>query len=454
MYGQATVIGDAMNSTLAKYLLYYPVTTLKGEFVFRYLGQYDRFQWLPPDDIRQYQLDRLRKLVQAAINGSAYYRQVYAENGISVDRIRSLDDLRALPYVSKQNLIAHQERMSIGRNWFASVKTTGGSTGEPVRLLKTATALARERAATWRAYAWAGIQVGDPQGRFWGVPHLRNTRFIARLTDFVANRRRLSAFNITPDSLSGYLEELRHFRPAWLYGYVSAIEALADHMLLHGLPAIDTLKCVITTSEVLTAGAREKIQKAFGVRVYNEYGCGEVGSIAHECEHGRLHLMEDNLIVEVDAPPGQPGELIVTDLYNLATPLIRYRLGDFGTIDPEPCACGRKLSVLGSVHGRAYDLVRTPSGRRIHPEAVIYIFENIQARTGAFRQFQVVQTELDQMLVRLIPSGVMTPEDCDSLIAALKREISAEINYRIEICTMLEREKSGKMRVVKSALGR
>jgi phenylacetate-CoA ligase len=443
-----------MDSVLSKYLLYYPVTTLKGEFVFRYMGQYRRFQWLSPDAIRQYQLDQVRRLIKAAIDRSPHYREVYAQSGVSVDSIRSLDDLRSLPSLSKQDLIANRERMSIKVGGFVSEKTTGGSTGEPVRLLKTATALARERAATWRAYEWAGVNIGDPQGRFWGVPHVRNTRILARITDFVANRRRLSAFNITPASLGEYLEELRRFRPVWLYGYVSAIEALADHMLLHGLAAPGGLKCVITTSEVLTPGVREKIARAFGVRVYNEYGCGEVGSIAHECEHGRMHLMEDNLIVEVDAPQGQPGELVVTDLYNLATPLIRYRLGDFGTIDGTPCPCGRGLSVLGSVHGRAYDLVRTPSGKRIHPEAVIYIFENIQARTAAFRQFQVIQTALDEMLVRLIPSGVMSTEDCDLLIAALKREISTEIRYRIEMCTSLEREKSGKMRVVKSALDR
>ena len=157
-----------MDSTLARYLLYYPVTTLKGEFVFRYLGQYRRFQWLSQDAIRQYQLDRVRKLIRDASELSPYYRERFAQHGVSARSIRSLDDLQSLPCITKQDLIANRKTMSIARNWFVSTKTTGGSTGEPVQLLKTATALARERAATWRSYEWAGVTVGDPQGRFWG----------------------------------------------------------------------------------------------------------------------------------------------------------------------------------------------------------------------------------------------------------------------------------------------
>lgn len=443
-----------MNTFFSKWLLYYPTVLLKGELVPLYLPSYRKFQWADESAIKSYQLAKIRDIVDHAIARSAFYRDLYRGVGLCSGKdIGSLAQVASLPTIDKKTLIENKARIDVPSYRWVGTKTTGGSTGHPVQIRKNANALARERAATWRAYEWAGIAIGAPQARFWGVPHGKSAKLKAGITDLLANRRRLSAFDVSPEHLDRYYSQLLASKPVYLYGYVSVIGVLADHMRSKGLSSIPSLKAVITTSEVLTEQAKAQFEAVFKVPVFNEYGCGEVGSIAHECESGSMHLMADNLYVEVDAEgAGKAGELIVTDFFNRATPLIRYRVGDFATLSSAPCACGRGLPIVQGIHGRAYDLIRTPSGRTVHPEAVIYVFEGLQQRFRSLRQFQVIQTALDRLLVNLVVGEGWDTSHERLVMVELRRALDERISIELKYQNVIDREASGKMRLVKSAL--
>jgi len=441
-----------MNSAASKFLLYYPSTLLKGEPIPWLLGEYLANQRCSKEELEALQLRRFRAILDYALNRSEFYRQLYDRVGVQVESLHSLSAVAELPTIEKLDLINHLEQISSKRNGLPrSTKTTGGSTGQPVRLYKNPMALARERCATWRSYGWAGIGVGDAQLRFWGVPHGKSSELKAKLTDLIANRKRISAFNLTEQSLEAYYREAIRFKPKYLYGYVSVIDQFARYVLDNRLPPIPGVQSVITTSEILNSSARSVIERAFGVKVFNEYGCGEVGSVAHECREGNMHLMADNLMVEVDAPHGQAGEIIVTDFYNLATPLIRYRLGDFGTLSDKQCECGVSLPLIEAVHGRAYDILETPSGRSVHPEAIIYTFENLQTKTNAFKQFQVIQLSPSRISINIIVNSNWNDEVREALFKGLKSDIGKDIDYRLNFVNEICREDSGKMRLVKRA---
>src|SRR5262249_38267143 len=147
------------------------------------------------------------------------------------------------------------------------------------------------------------------------------------------NRERFSAFAFRRADLRTYFERLRINRPTWVYGYVSMLVQFAMFCVDEGLPLVELgISAVVTTSEVLTSRDRAFLSEAFGARVYNEYGCGEVGPILYECERGTLHLMAENLVAELLPSPtlDSPSacRLILTDLHNRATPLVRYDIGD------------------------------------------------------------------------------------------------------------------------------
>lgn len=438
-----------MHPLISKLFFYHPSTLIKGEPIVLLMNQYRRNQWLAPSTLEALRMERLQLILKYAVEQSLHYKNLYHAAGVDIRDIHSLHDFSKLPTVSKSDLIDNIESMSApGKRWISSSKTTGGSTGQPVKLRKNPLALARERCATWRSYEWAGVSIGDPQLRFWGVPHSQTSRAKATLIDLVANRRRVSAFNLTNESLHQYYTDAYSFKPKYVYGYVSAIEALAKHILNNKLDPLPSVVSVITTSEILTLGSRHTIEAAFQTNVYNEYGCGEVGSIAHECEKGSMHIMADNLLVEIDSAEG-PGEIIVTDFFNKATPLIRYRLGDYATLSNKSCTCGRSLPTIESIHGRAYDILQTPSGRSIHPEAIIYIFESLQSKTNAFKQFQAIQTGPDKINIKIIPNKNWNNDVESVLLQQLARDIDAGIEFKIQLTDTLSREASGKMRLVK-----
>lgn len=435
-----------MNKYLARYALYYPVTWLKGEGVAGLLRQARQFQWITPDQVAEYQLQNALRIAVWAKTQSPFYRQHYKD--VELSRIKNLEELANLPPVSKSDLVNHGQEFITDYKSKYETKTTGGSTGHPVRVIKNAEALGMERAVTWRGYEWAGIEIGDPQGRFWGVPHTRKGRLKAALTDFIANRKRLSAFDLDEDSLRKYYHQLRKFKPVYLYGYVSVMEALARFIKDQGLPPLSGLTSIITTAELLYPQSRHLIESVFGVKVYNEYGCGEVGSVAHECEHGQLHVMADNLLLEIEGE--NEGEILLTDFFNYKTPLIRYKVGDFGRLSAEACQCGRGLPVLEQVYGRAYDLLRLESGRAIHPEALIYVLEDFKSESNAILQFQAIQRSHHKMDILVVPNGSWDHGIAARLRQRMTEKLSGDIDYNIQVVADIVREASGKMRLVKS----
>lgn len=437
-----------MNPFFAKYFFYYPVTLLNGENISRHLKTGNAFQWESVKKIELSQDNAINDLIAYVKNHSPYYKEILGD-------VRDVKDFTKIPFLTKQLLIKEFNNICTPKAKGASLKTTGGSTGEPVKIYKDSDALARERAATWRSYQWAKIGIGDKQARFWGVPHNAKNALKAKVIDFISNRKRVSAFNLTKESLDEYYQTMEKFKPSYLYGYVSVIRRFSEHIREYDLPKIESVRSIITTSEVLTDGDRKIIENVWKIKIFNEYGCGEVGSIAHECEHGSMHIVADNMLIEIigeDGNPAETGEVVVTDFFNYATPMIRYRVGDFATLSKDPCPCGRTLPILKGIHGRAYDIIKTPSGKSVHPEALIYIFEELQQQHHAFSQFQIIQRELGKLDIFIIPNENWNSIMESLITSGIHEKIDTSFKLNFFMTQEINREKSGKMRVVKCDL--
>lgn len=440
-----------MNSFLSKYLFYTPVTLLKGEFVGRYLREYSQNQFLDSDKIVENQLLYLKKLLSHATTHCPFYSELYRENHTAIN-LTSLADLKNIPTITKQDIIDHQSTISAGLSRHrVSAKTTGGSSGHPVTILKNVEALARERAATWRSYAWAGVQIGDPQARFWGIPLTKKNQFKYRIIDLIANRIRLSAFDMGDFAMSRYFTRIIKFKPVYLYGYVSMIDAFGQYVKDKRLNLPDSVIAIITTSEILSDQIRHRIKSNLSRNVFNEYGCGEVGSIAHECSCGSMHIMADNLIVEIE----DSGEIIVTDLHNYAMPLIRYRLNDFAKFSNKQCSCGCTFPVIEKIYGRAYDLIQLSYGKTLHPEIIMYVFEEFKDKFKGLKQFQFVQHDFNKASINLVVNEEFNESISEShLQNRLGDVLGVELKTRFNYMDEIKRENSGKIRVVKCEVRR
>jgi phenylacetate-coenzyme A ligase PaaK-like adenylate-forming protein len=419
---------------------------------------YEQFQWEDSAVIAAYQFRALCKLLNYAYGAVRFYRDSFDAIGLHPEDIKSLNDLSELPYLEKEDLATNYAALVAGpKKLLASRKTTGGSTGQAVTVLKNVDALARERAATWRGYRWAGVDICDPQARFWGIPLRSSQRLAATIIDLVANRKRLSAFGVDDQVLQKYYQKIWQFKPTYFYGYVSIITEFATFVKQNSYAVPPTLRAVITTSEVLDDANRRQIEEVFQCKVHDEYGCGEVGSIAHECERGGMHIMAENLVVETLAEPnvmGKAGEIVVTDLFNYAMPLIRYKLKDYVTLSDHHCSCGRGLPTIYKVYGRAYDIIVDKGGKKYHPEILMYIFEDMKKKYGTIKQFQVIQKTLTTLEVRVVPDKRYDAESERAIKSAIHDKVSDSFNVFVSYKKEIERERSGKIRLIKSELQR
>ena len=133
----------------------------------------------------------------------------------------------------------------------------------------------------------------------------------------------------------------------------------------------DKLKGIVTDSEGLSNEEKLEVEKAFNCPVYQTYGLSEVGMVAVQCKYGHYHIFSDRCYVEIiDArgnilEDGRAGEIVVTDLYSLDAPFIRYKTGDMGILEHRKCKCGWKSPYIKELYGRIEDYVVTKDGRKV-----------------------------------------------------------------------------------------
>jgi len=164
----------------------------------------------------------------------------------------------------------------------------------------------------------------------------------------------------------------------------------------------------------LFAHYKEAIERQFGCRVFDTYGCTEGIMIAGQCERGAYHVMTPHVHVELlddenrPVPTGHIGRVVVTRLDNFSMPLIRYKLGDLAEAADEstPCKCGRKFPILKRVIGRETDVVKTPSGKHL----IVHFFTGIMEHFAEIKQFQVIQRTQARIEIDYIPDAGFHPE--------------------------------------------
>jgi phenylacetate-CoA ligase len=429
-------------------------TAALGEHnVQRYLREARRTRRMPSDELRQRQQQKLRRLLTWTATRNEFYADALKGALTAADPLLFL---QGVPFLEKRALQTQASIIRTARFGGRTIdKSTGGSTGAPIRIVKDADGVAREIATTWAALETYGIRIGDRSARFWGTPLTASRRFRFRLTDLAMNRIRLSAFDLDEGDLRAYWQRCFRFQPVWMYGYASLIHLFAEWIEASGLDGRRLgMKAIVPTSEPLNEDQRTQIRRVFGAPVYDEYGCGEVGAIAYECTRHRLHVMTDNVVLEIlddagrPAAPGEMGEVILTDLTNYAMPIIRYRLGD-RAVAGSGCDCALGFPVLDRVLGRIHDVVYTPRGKRWHGEKIDYLMSQLFGERGGFRQYQVVQRSADSLTVRLVSDEPISRELERRIIEYVAERLDGMKAEVVRVET-IERSASGKIRLVRN----
>lgn len=414
---------------------------LAAEYAARDRWSRDRFD--------AYQEALLAQVLSAA-RRSRYYAEVFARAGIE-----SGTDARAalerLPYLTKETLRTRAvdlltERPPRGTQVFKS----SGTTGTPTEIYSTPEAHAHQTAVrAARGHAWAGLaptarrvmfgvrkvcrfdQAGPP---FWRFSPAEDMAYA-------------SIYHLAPRHLPAYMAFLREFRPDVIMGYPSALGVVARYALETGdRPA--PARGVFTTSETVTDGTRDALERTWQCRVFDHYGAVEACVFASQCEAGRYHVSPEIGIVEIvdqqgrPCPPGVMGEVVCTGLRNTLQPLIRYRIGDVArwAID-QACPCGREMPVLESCEGRFEDICVTADGGQV------LRFDTVFKGVSAIREAQVVQEAARLFTIRVVPGDGFSEADVHTLTANMRLHVG-DCDVRIVRVPLIERTEAGKFRAV------
>jgi phenylacetate-CoA ligase len=426
----------------------------KGHDTVRVRKELELSQYWPLERLEALRVARLKDLLTHAGRHVPYYRDLFAQLHFDPQAVTSTADLQRLPFLDKPAIRAHTEALKSAQARGLSRFNTGGSSGEPLIFFIGKERVAHDVAAKWRATRWWGMDIGDPEVVLWGSPiELTSQDRIRQLRDAIMRTKLLPAFEMSPEKVAGFISDIRAMRPKMLFGYPSAFAHIATHAQTHGIPMYDLgIRVAFVTSERLYDHQRALIQEVFGCPVANGYGGRDAGFIAHQCPDGGMHLTHEDIVVEiVDGqgrvlPPGESGEIVVTHLATGDFPFIRYRTGDVGVLDSQPCSCGRTLPLMKEVQGRSTDFLVARDGTVMHGLSLIYIVRDLPG----VRQFKIVQESLDLTRIQLVADSSFDPTCLPGIERGAKARLGEDVTVEVALVEEIPPEKSGKYRYVVS----
>ena len=370
----------------------------------KYLRELERNQWLSQDELQHIAWQKLKRLLDHAYENVPFYRQRFQRMGITPENIQTRGDFRQVPLLSKDDIRAHGDDL-IAQNYTKGRMqrdSTSGSTGIPIVVHHDHHYDPIGCATVTRSRRWFGVEPGDKVAWIWGRrDDLPADTWSARLITAFKRERWLNAFRVSDEEMQAFAEMLVEWQPDYLAGYATSVCFFAHHVFSHHITGI-RLKAVETTAETLWPRQRQMIEETFNCQVFDNYSSHETGFISAECKHSRMHIFCDVCYVEVltdeERPSeGESGEIVITPLYSYGMPLVRFRIGDVGVLDTEPCPCGRGLPVLHEIVGRVNSFITLPSGKYLHSR----IFPTILDDILEIQQFRIHQSAKDELEILL-----------------------------------------------------
>lgn len=431
---------------------------------------------------------RFRSLLRHARENAPHYRRRFEGIDIETCSIRdlptltksammaNLDDIftdRALKRADLERFMSDPSNVGAYYKGNYAVCHTSGSQGQPAIIVQDKPAILTTFAAQFAR--------GKPVSRRF-LPHLQRLFNPARFSiitqkpgfypsstffNYFPERarrfiklQRLSVFD-PPEVL---VDQLNSFQPNFITGYTSALETItrelqAGHLKLHG-----DLEQMTNISEPLPEAIAQRVEAAFGVHITNIYSMAECMALTCGCQatHGS-HLNDELAILEVvdsdnrPVPNGTPGsKVLLTNLYNLAQPIIRYEIDDIVTISPEPCQCGSLLPLIKAVDGRAKDQFWVEVNGEIR-DLPYYVFLLTLHTETNLAEHQFLQTGLNTFVLRAAPLPGKTLS-VDRLRQLIQQSVTSEgladvIHFDIEVVDRILPEDSGKIRRAKNVFG-
>ncbi len=401
---------------------------------------------------------RVRQMVAYAYRWAPYYAETLDRLGLTPDDFCTADDLRRLPLISVADLQADPQRF-ISRQFAPEAlrpHRSGGSTGRPHTVW-------HERRAIYQSVAHGERETSIHRRVVGELRRLRVLRLESPISSsptrpnafwpaWGQGRRRAGDAPVSmADATETILAALDARQPDLLNGYGSVLGHLFADAHRRGLEFYRP-KMVRYVSDALPDAVRRLLTETYGIEVFSAYQAVEALKLGFECEaHSGYHINADLYAVRVvdeagaDCPPGEMGEVVVSNLVTRGTVLLNCRLGDRASWATAPCPCGRNLPLLRLAQGRSVDRLYRTDGT---PVPIVTVLGPL-SRDARIWQFQVTQHALDHITVALmLAPGASAQELERDLRAALQPVLGADMRIDVQQAVALRRTGGGKLRHV------
>ncbi len=396
------------------------------------------------EELEQLQLERLEATLRRVYMNVPFYRKSFDELGIDLDEIQSVDDLRRLPFTTKDDLRENYPYglFAVPLREVVRIHASSGTTG-----MSTVVGYTKNDIKTWsnlvaRVLTAGGVtkddvvQISFGYGLFTGGFGLH----------YGAERIGASVIPISSGNTKRQIKIMQDFKTTALVCTPSYAMLIADTMYEMGINVNAlSLKYGLFGAEPWSEGMREELQEKLKIIATDNYGLSEImgPGIAGEClERKWLHINEDHFFVEVINPetlepvePGEVGELVVTTLTKEAFPMIRFRTRDLTRLIPEPCPCGRTLMRMHRVMGRTDDMLII-RGVNVFPSQIEAVLFEIE---GTEPHYQIVverEGALDQATVLVEVSEEIFFDEMkkqSQLIEKIKKRLASELGITVGV---------------------
>jgi len=415
------------------------------------------------DELAEINWNKRKQIVYDAYENSPFYRDFYGEKGVFPNDLKHPDDWSQLPVLEKKHIRRYRDRI-LCRGVVEHDRittTTGGSTGLP--MLTYRDARFPEEIIKWRMLRRWNQSPAENWLMLWRMPgHAASPRskIFNTLLWWPTRRYKFDVSSITPASLFDMERILLKKKPGIVWGYVGALQELADH-LLSRKTNLDYSPLVWATASPMSRAQLEKFKRIFGPNILDQYACSEIHWVASN-EPDSRELIVDSDYRHVDIVDSEnslretprTGDILLTDLENRVFPLVRYRNGDRARLLPERTPMSRAFPRLSPVQGRISDSIRTASGAVIPGEYLTTVFDDYYHHVD---QFLIVQRKDYALNIAVRPSdrGIANPRELNSIIERVMDRLVEKIGETVEIHFEVVNElphENGKVKFIRSEL--
>ncbi len=402
------------------------------------------YETMDRDDLRQLQLERLQATVNRAYMNVPFYRRKLDEIGVQPEDIKSLDDIRRLPFTTKDDLRENYPygMFSVPLRDIVRLHASSGTTGTA-----TVVGYTRRDIKIWanlvaRILTAGGVtkddvvQISFGYGLFTGGFGLH----------YGAEKIGASVIPISSGNTRRQIQIMQDFRTTVLICTPSYALVIADTLYEMGINVNSLyLKYGLFGAEPWSEAMREEIQEKLKITATDNYGLSEVmgPGVAGEClKQKGLHVNEDHFLVEVVDPetlepvrPGDVGELVITTLTREAMPVLRFRTRDLTRLITEPCECGRTFARISRILGRTDDMLIV-KGVNVFPSQIEKVLFEIE---GTEPHYQIVverKGRLDEITVLVEVSEEIFFDEMKrqhQLIETIKKRLASELGISVDV---------------------